>query len=72
VLQAWLPAHGKGPNWAALIGAYALAKVLEAEDVQVFHLTHGALSGHTLKHLFAALAVLAVLVPLAPRHRPQT
>jgi len=68
----WLPAHGKGPNWAALIGAYALAKVLEAEDVQVFHLTHGALSGHTLKHLFAALAVLAVLVPLARRHRPQT
>jgi len=68
----WLPAHGKGPNWAALIGAYALAKVLEAEDVQVFHLTHGALSGHTLKHLFAALAVLAVLVPLAPRHRPPT
>ena len=67
----WLPTHGKGPNWAALIGAYALAKLLEAEDVQVFHLTQGALSGHTLKHLFAALAVLAVLVPLAPRSRPK-
>ena len=61
----WMPAQGKGPNWAALIAAYALAKVLEMEDTEVLHLTQGLVSGHTLKHVFAALAALAVLLPLA-------
>jgi len=37
------------------------------EDVEVFHLTHGVVSGHTLKHVFAALAALAVLLPLVRR-----
>ena len=64
---SWLPKHGKGPNWAALIAAYALAKVLELEDREVFELTQGVISGHTLKHVFAALAALAVLLPLARR-----
>jgi hypothetical protein len=64
---SWLPTHGKGPNWAALIAAYALAKVLEMEDVEVVHLTQGVVSGHTLKHVFAALAALAVLLPLVRR-----
>jgi hypothetical protein len=67
---SWLPTHGGGPNWAALIGAYALAKVLEMEDLQVFQFTQGVVSGHTLKHLFAALAALAVLLPLARRPLP--
>lgn len=64
---SWLPTHGKGPNWAALIAAYALAKVLELEDPEVFHLTQGLVSGHTLKHALAALAAVAVLLPLC-RH----
>ncbi len=67
---SWLPKHGKGPNWAALIAAYALAKVLEMEDPQVFQLTQGVVSGHTLKHVFAALTALAVLLPLAQRPLP--
>jgi hypothetical protein len=33
---------------------YAAAKVLEATDRHVFDLTHGTVSGHTLKHLAAA------------------
>ena len=65
----WLPTHGKGPNWAALIAAYALAKVLEMQDPEVLHLTQGLISGHTLKHVFAALAALAVLLPLVHRRR---
>ncbi len=64
---SWLPKQGKGPNWAALIAAYALAKLLELQDVQVFQLTQGLISGHTLKHVFAALAAWAVLLPLARR-----
>ncbi len=68
---AWLPAHGAGPNWAALIAAYALAKVLETADAQVLALSGGVVSGHTLKHVFAALTALAVVVPLrrATTHR---
>jgi hypothetical protein len=62
---SWLPTQGRGPNWAALIAVYALAKVLELQDLQVFQLTQGVVSGHTLKHVFAALAALAVLLPLA-------
>lgn len=60
-----------GPNWAALIGAYALAKVLELQDAAVFALTGEFVSGHTLKHLAAACAGLAVILPgrtaLSPR-----
>jgi hypothetical protein len=67
---SWLPKHEKGPNWAALIAAYALAKVLEMQDTEVFQLTQGVVSGHTLKHVFAALAALAVLLPLARRSLP--
>jgi hypothetical protein len=55
---------------AALIAAYALAKVLETGDREVLHLTQGLVSGHTLKHVFAALAVLAVLLPLVRRRSP--
>ncbi|HRO61781.1 MAG TPA: hypothetical protein PK177_21925 [Burkholderiaceae bacterium] len=54
------PARGPGPNWAALVGAYALAKLCEAADAQIFELSGHLVSGHTLKHLSAALAALAV------------
>jgi hypothetical protein len=40
--------------WGVL-GAYSLAKILELEDVTVFHGLGGFISGHSLKHLSAAL-----------------
>lgn len=40
--------------------AYAIAKVFEHFDTQVFDLS-GALSGHTVKHFFSALAVWFML-----------
>lgn len=49
-----------GPNWAALIGAYALAKVFEMQDGEVFLLSGGLVSGHTLKHFAAACSALAL------------
>jgi Ceramidase len=58
-----------GPNWGMLIGAYALAKVLEAADEQVWELTAHLTSGHTLKHLAAAFVALAVIAPLYRRNR---
>lgn len=41
---------------AALIAWYAVAKLLELGDQSVFALTHGLISGHSLKHVAAALS----------------
>ena len=56
-----------GPNWGMLIGAYALTKVFEASDAQIWELTAHLISGHTLKHLAAALVAVAIIVPLHRR-----
>jgi hypothetical protein len=53
-----------GIRLGALIGFYALAKLLELSDEAVFHATAGTLSGHSLKHLAAAMAALPVLASL--------
>lgn len=45
----------------AVIAWYALAKVLELGDHAVFAATHGWVSGHTLKHGFAAMAAWPVI-----------
>ena len=50
-----------------LIAAYALAKGFEATDAAVFELTGHLVSGHTLKHLTAALAVVAIAAALDVR-----
>ena len=51
----------------------ALAKLLELGDGQVFGFTHQLISGHSLKHLVAALAALPVLSAfVALRKRPST
>ena len=49
-----------------LAAAYALAKVAEVYDREIFELG-GWLSGHTLKHLVAALGVYLLLVALRRR-----
>ena len=67
-------------NWAIAAGWYALAKLFEYEDAAVFAVT-GWVSGHTLKHLAAALAAYfiyriwqrqarAVSSPPGRRHGP--
>jgi hypothetical protein len=52
--------------WAVL-GAYGLAKLLEVADESVFSLSH-AVSGHTLKHLVAALGMYVFLLAIRRRH----
>jgi hypothetical protein len=55
---------------------YVLAKMFELADHAIFEATHQFVSGHTLKHLTAALAALPVLHALqamerqALRHNP--
>ena len=50
-----------GVPLAAVIGWYALAKILELGDHHILALTQGLVSGHTLKHLAAALAAWPVI-----------
>lgn len=56
-----------GIRLGVLIGLYALAKLLELGDEAVFHATADAVSGHSLKHLVAALAAWPVIAALVPR-----
>jgi hypothetical protein len=50
--------------WWWLIACYAAAKIAEVADAQVFGWTGGVVSGHTLKHLFAALGAAGFALPL--------
>jgi hypothetical protein len=66
VWLACLPRSKQMPSihLGALIALYALAKLLEAQDTQVFELTQGLISGHSLKHIAASLAAWPVIVAL--------
>lgn len=44
-----------------VVAGHALAKFLEMRDTEIYLLTGELMSGHTLKHLAAAAAVLPVL-----------
>jgi len=70
---------GVGLKLGWVIGFYVLAKVFELTDHQIYAFTQHTISGHTLKHITAALAGLPVLWALhklemrwqaALRHNP--
>ena len=44
-------------NLVGSLAWYALAKVFEMFDLQVFMATHGTVSGHTIKHILCGLSV---------------
>lgn len=56
-------------QWLLLValGGYALAKVSEANDGEIFVLSQGFISGHTVKHLLSALGCLPILLMLQRR-----
>ncbi|HYM76629.1 MAG TPA: alkaline phytoceramidase [Candidatus Dormibacteraeota bacterium] len=60
------PKYTRGSDLAVVVGFYALAKILEECDRQVFALGH-LVSGHTLKHLAAATAGYWILRMLMKR-----
>ena len=67
LILALFPArYTRGADLLAAMGFYVLAKVLEATDRPIFNLGH-IVSGHTLKHLAAALGVYWVFRMLARR-----
>jgi hypothetical protein len=57
--------YTSGRHLAWLIGWYAVAKIFETFDAQMYALLGGAISGHSLKHLMAAGTVFAVVRMLA-------
>lgn len=50
-----------------VIAVYAVAKLAEMLDMQIYNLTGHFISGHTLKHLLAALAVYRIVQMLQKR-----
>jgi hypothetical protein len=57
-------------QWLLLVALawYALAKLSEARDREVFALTSGLVSGHTIKHLLSALGCLTIVWMLQRRN----
>lgn len=51
----------------AAFAYYFLAKIMEVYDQEVFAFTHSLFSGHSFKHLLAALGCLSILVMLKTR-----
>jgi hypothetical protein len=60
------PRYGRTTDLFLVVGIYALAKVAEALDQPILSLAK-VVSGHTLKHLIAAVAVFWLLRMLAKR-----
>lgn len=57
-------------RWGIVLVAYGVSKALEAGDHLVWDLTAGWVSGHSLKHVVAAAAVLPVVLAFGAAPRP--
>lgn len=69
----WRPSlHSPGLNFAGLLLFYGLAKLAEVLDSTIFAFTQGLVSGHTLKHVLAAIGVVALVMPLFSPPKMQT
>ncbi|KNA19999.1 hypothetical protein SOVF_056380 [Spinacia oleracea] len=61
------PMYTHSTYWLWAAAFYLLAKIQEAEDKPIYELTHHVVSGHTLKHLSAALVPVFLTLMLAKR-----
>ncbi|KAF3337293.1 Ceramidase [Carex littledalei] len=61
------PMYTHSSYWLWAAGFYLLAKVTEAMDKPIYKWTHQIVSGHTLKHLFAAMVPVYLTLMLAKR-----
>lgn len=66
------PRYTRSSDLAVVVGFYVLAKLLETFDRAIFHALGDRVSGHTLKHLAAAMAGYWILRMLAKRTRLAT
>jgi hypothetical protein len=65
---------GYSHRWLPLValGWYALAKVAEANDLEIFTASGNLVSGHTMKHLLSAAGCATLLVMLGRRKSIET
>jgi hypothetical protein len=49
------------------LGLYALAKISEVKDAEIFSLSRRFVSGHTIKHLLSAAGCLTIVLMLQRR-----
>lgn len=68
ILVLYKPRFSHGRAYWLFLGLYGLAKVSEVADSSVYHWLY-AISGHTLKHLLAALGCYVFLRQIAERRR---
>ena len=69
ILAFYKPAIGSSKYFWGMLGFYVLSKIMEFLDAPIFA-AGGAISGHSLKHLFAAAATAMVLLGLMRRLAP--
>ncbi len=69
LLLLFPPRYTRTADYLVVLGWYVLAKVLELLDVRVFEWTAGQMSGHSLKHMAAAVATYW-LYRMLVRRRP--
>jgi hypothetical protein len=67
LLCLYPPRYSGDRTILAVVGLYLLALLFDLGDRPVFALTGGRVSGHSIKHAVAALAVLGVLLHLRQR-----
>lgn len=61
------PMYTHSTYWLWAAGFYLLAKIEEAADKPIYNWTHHIMSGHTLKHLCAAMVPVFLTLMLAKR-----
>ncbi|XP_009616453.1 uncharacterized protein [Nicotiana tomentosiformis] len=61
------PMYTHSTYWLWAAGFYLLAKIEEAADKPIYNWTHHIVSGHTLKHLCAAMVPVFLTLMLAKR-----
>jgi hypothetical protein len=67
VAMAWIEPGDTVPvRWGWVVAGYVVAKAFEVQDHAVWAATGALVSGHTLKHLVAALAVVPVIAAWQP------
>jgi len=68
LLRLYPPRYSGDRAILAVVGLYLLALLFDLGDRPVFALTGGRISGHTIKHVIAAMAVAVVALHLRRRH----
>lgn len=69
LLALFPPRYTRGADFVVSLGIYGLAKLFEAADRPVFSFLGGIVSGHTLKHIAAAISTFWILRMLQLRIR---